>query len=152
MPACAQKAPPYKLPRPEQPHCARFTDLVQPAVLREGRGGRLQPPTQLRKMDGDSSQHAELMGVFRVPEETAPLPSCSWKPFPLFYLMQCHYMKPYMTASSPCKPHSNKHEMLDAPALQPYQGSSLSSTTYKKPDCFMGHGTRGTGCLWYFQL
>jgi len=73
VPACAQKAPPHKVPRYEQPHCARFTDLDQPAVLREGSGGRLQPPTQLIKMGGDSSQHAELMDVFRVPVETLPL-------------------------------------------------------------------------------
>ena len=151
MPACAQKAPPHKVPRYEQPHCARFTDLDQPAVLREGSGGRLQPPTQLIKMGGDSSQHCRALGCMQGTRGDTPTSKFSVKKVPLFYLMQHHYMEPYMTASPHCKPCRNKHEMLDAPALQPHQGSSLSSTTYKKPDCFTGQGTRGTGCLWYLQ-
>lgn len=73
--AWAQKSPAHKHASPEQLQCASFTGLDQPGMLREGGGGRLQPIIQLSNTGGNSSQHAELLAVFRVLEEAGPLPS-----------------------------------------------------------------------------
>lgn len=66
-------------------------------------------------MDGESSQ---LMAEFRV-EET-PHFMLPVKIFPLFYLMQNHYVEPYIAAPPCCMPCRTKHEVLDIPALQPH--------------------------------